>query len=61
MKLVLAPLAALVLTISGWSFQHSTPPPPLAQRQAQTRAEADALYRHRACQPHHWRGMMLRR
>jgi hypothetical protein len=64
MKHLLTPLAALVLTVSGWSLQQSASAPPLAQRQPQacrTSDDADAIHRHRTCQPQHWRGMLLQR
>jgi hypothetical protein len=65
MKQVVVPALALALTFTGWSLHacgwlHPTGHQPAAGQQADDPYSSDAAYRHRACQPRHWRGMMLR-
>jgi hypothetical protein len=66
MKHVLTPLTALTLALTGYSLQHAGwfsahSVTPQVQRQAARQADSDAVYRHRTCQPSHWRAMLMHR
>ncbi len=67
MKQLLSPLTILTLTFTGFSLQQAgwlTPPSPRhaeVHRASANPYTSDAAYRHRTCQPTHWRAMLLQR
>lgn len=66
MKHFLTVAVVVALTIGGWSARQaaawfSTAATQLDRRPAQDDPLAsEAAFRHRTCQPRHWRGMLLR-
>jgi hypothetical protein len=67
MKRLVKPATFLAALLAVFSMSHFRSTPNAAEvRAAEVRAaasdpyESEAAYRHRTCQPRHWRGMMLR-
>jgi len=59
-------LTAFVLIATGYSIHtggagHATPTPTVARRAPSDPFASEAAFRHRTCQPHHWRAMLMQK
>ena len=65
MKRALKPATFLAVVAAIFSINHFRTPSSVAARSVHSASapdpyDSEAAYRHRTCQPRHWRGMMLR-